>query len=388
MPPVMGAVAFIMASFLDTSYTTIIAAAIVPSTLYYLALILQTDLYAARNGLRGLPDAEIPRLRAVLREGWPHLVSLLALVVLLFSVSPSRAAYYATGLMIALGLLMGHAPRGLDALRGIIVETTENVANLVATLAGIGLVVGALSITGVGNAFSRELIQHAGDDVFLLLVFGALTSFVLGMGMTVSACYVFLAAVLAPALTGLGLDPIAVHLFVLYWGMLSYITPPVALAAITAAQISGAGGLETGLKAMRLGVVLFVLPFMFVYDPGLILRGAPLNIILSVTTAAAATGLLACALEGYAPRLGVLRAADRGLLAVGALLLMTPDRMAEAGGFAALAALAAFRWRALLRRRGRRPAGPLRRDERPFQRPRAGSRLRARRSGARRARCP
>jgi len=336
MPPVMGAVAFIMASFLDTSYTTIMVAALVPSVLYYLTLILQVDLYAARTGLGIVDEAARARLGETLRGGWHHLLSLLALVLLLFVVSPSRAAYYATALMGALALLRYRQLPKLDHALELLSDVTGNIGYLIGTLCGIGLVIGSLSITGVGGAFSRELILYGGQNVFLLLVLGAITSFVLGMGMTVSACYIFLATILAPALVGLGLSPIGSHLFVLYWGMLSYVTPPVALASITAAHISGAKGLETGFMSMRLGVVLFILPFLFVFQPALLLDGTPFDVVLCVATAVAGLTLLTCALEAYLYGIGRIGWPSRLLIGAGGLLIVVPDRGFELAGLCLL----------------------------------------------------
>ena len=136
----------------------------------------------------------------------------------------------------------------------LIIDSVKNITNIVGILAGIGMIVGSLSYTGVGGAFSRELVQFAGSNVYLLLLFGAITSFILGMGMTVSACYIFLAVVLGPALYRSGSHLVASHLFILYWGMLSYITPPVALAAVAAATIANASPMKTGFLAMRLGI--------------------------------------------------------------------------------------------------------------------------------------
>ncbi|MCX7567865.1 TRAP transporter fused permease subunit [Sulfitobacter sp. F26169L] len=338
MPPVMGAVAFIMASFLDVSYTTIIVAAIVPSALYYLALLLQVDLFAARNNITTPLDQEIPVLGVVVSQGWHHLMSLVALVVLLFVISPARAAYYATALMLLLSLVRYREIPALDAARKLVEGVTKDIAYLIATLCGVGLVVGSLAITGVGGAFSRELVQYGGQSTFLLLVLGAITSFVLGMGMTVSACYIFLATILAPALVKLGLSPIGSHLFVLYWGMLSYITPPVALASITAAQISGAKGMATGFTSMRLGIALFILPFVFVYEPALLLQGGDIvAIVLAVTTAILALVALSCSLEGYLYKVGRINLIERVIVGTGALGLMVPDRSFELAGLCIVA---------------------------------------------------
>lgn len=339
MPPVMGAVAFIMASFLDTSYTSIMIAALVPSVLFYMTLMLQVDLYAARNGLRTDARQIIPALKQTLLEGWHHLFSLVALVSLLFVISPHRSAYYATALMLLLALIRHRRLPSFHNVWVLLEDVTANVSYLLATLCGIGLVVGGLSVTGVGGAFSRELIQYGGDNVFLLLVLGAITSFVLGMGMTVSACYIFLATILAPALVGLGLSPIGSHLFVLYWGMLSYITPPVALASITAAQISGAKGLETGFMSMRLGGVLFVLPFLFVYQPALLLQGDLFTIVTTIGTAIVGLTALSCALEGYLYGIGRINRAMQAALSIAGILIIIPHRESELIGAVLLLAI-------------------------------------------------
>lgn len=338
MPPVMGAVAFIMASFLNVPYVEVMTAAAVPAILFYGVLLLQADAYAARVGLRGLPRVELPAVGATLRDGWVYLFSLGLLVYLLLVENiESMAPFYAAAVLIVTALVLRRGRARLLVVLDFVVRTGTNVAHLIGILAGIGLIVGSLSITGVGNAFSRELVQYAGDSVILLLIFGAATSFVLGMGMTVSACYIFLAIVLAPALVQSGLDTMASHLFILYWGMLSYITPPVALAAVAAAGIAKAPAMATGMKAMRLGLVLFILPFMFVYNPALILKGSPAEVGLSVTTAAVAVWMLSSAFERYLYVAGPLRLWQSGVLLGGALALMVPEHRTDLIGVAALA---------------------------------------------------
>lgn len=338
MPPVMGAVAFIMASFLNVPYSDVMIAAAVPALLFYTVLLLQADAYAARVGLQGLPRDQLPSVVATLRSGWVYLVSLGLLVyLLLFESIESLAPFWSAAILVVTAILI---TRGRDRIRivlDMIVEAGQNIAHLVGILAGIGLVVGALSITGVGNAFSRELVQYAGDSVFLMLVLGALTSFILGMGMTVSACYIFLAIVLAPALVEAGLNTMASHLFILYWGMLSYITPPVSLAAVAAAGIAGASAMGTGLKAMRLGLVLFILPFLFVYNPALILEGSAFEVSVSVATALVAVWLLSSAFERYLYFAGPLAVWQAGVLLVGGLALMVPEHRTDLVGLAALA---------------------------------------------------
>lgn len=337
MPPVMGAVAFIMASFLGVSYAEVMVAALLPAILFYLALLLQVDHYAARQGLQGMRPEEIPRVLTTLKQGWPYLLSLAVLIYMLLVMRlESYAPYYATLVLLAISLFRRRQRLSLAKGLDFLYQLAHGIGNLVAVLAGIGLVVGGLSYTGVAGSFSRELLLYAGGSIPLMLAAGAVTSFVLGMGMTVSACYIFLSILLAPALVAAGLDPLGSHLFILYWGMLSYITPPVALAAITAAGVAGASNTRTSLHAVRLGGVLFVLPFLFVLNPSLILQGPLDRILLSALTAITAIWLVAAAMEGYLYRVGMLGWLPRLWLLLAAGLLIYPEWRSDLVGLVLL----------------------------------------------------
>ena len=343
MPPVMGAVAFIMAEFLNVPYSTVMLAAVVPALLYYGALLLQADHYAAKNGLRGQPADEIPALGPVLRQGWHFLFSLVLLTYLLLVMKrEALAPYIATLVLLATTFLFGQKRFGLAGLRDLTIDTTRNIINIVAILGGVGFIVGSLSYTGVGGAFARELLQFAGGNVYLLLVIGAFTSFILGMGMTSSACYIFLAVTLGPALVNGGLNPIASHLFILYWGLISFITPPVALAAIAAAAIAGANAWQTGIWAMRLGMVNFVVPFLFALNPTLILIGEPIDIVHDVTTAVFAVWLPAAAAEGWLYGIGAIGWVLRAIILVGAAGLLKPGLYSDLVGVALVVAVYAW----------------------------------------------
>jgi TRAP transporter 4TM/12TM fusion protein len=342
MPPVMGAVAFIMAEFLNVSYTTVVVAALVPAVLFYLALVLQADNYAARNGLKGQPPEEIPNLLDVVKSGWYYLFSLIMLIYMLIGLRIEvHAPYYATGVLLISSVLFGGKNRiTLSGFIELIVDATKNIVNIVGILVGIGMIVGSLSYTGVGPAFSGELLQFSGDNVFLLLVLGAMTSFILGMGMTVSACYIFLAIVMGQAIADAGLNLVAGHLFILYWGMMSYITPPVAVAAVAASTIAGSHPMKTGLMSMRLGIILFILPFLFVFSPTLILHGEPLHIIKDVTTAVIAVWLLASAFEGWLYWMGRIEwAGFRVPVLIAAGLFLFPGWETDLGGIVVLTAI-------------------------------------------------
>jgi TRAP transporter 4TM/12TM fusion protein len=355
MPPVMGAAAFIMANFLNVPYAEVMLAALLPSLLYYGALFLQTDLYAVRNGLTGVSKSEVPPLMPTLMAGWYYLAAIVALTVLLLAFRIEAQAPFWVSLFLLLVAVLRRKATGFDLRRfcGLVVDAGQTVAQLVALIAGIGLIIGALSVTGVANSFSRELVQYAGGNVALLLFFGALTSFILGMGMTASACYIFLAIVLAPALVQAGLDPMASHLYVLYWGIVSFITPPVALAAIAAASIAKSSPMLTGLMALRIGFLLMILPVLFVLQPALILKGDLPTIVQAVFTACAAVLLLASALEGYVYRVGATPLWARLPIGIGGVLLLIPEGFTDLVGAGIGAAGIIALW---MVRRAARPA--------------------------------
>lgn len=334
MPPVMGAAAFIMASFLNVPYAEVVTAAFLPAILFYLALMLQTDLYAARKGLVGLTGDQVPRLLGTLKEGWYYILALVGLTLLLLMWRMEGEAPFWISLFLLAVAILRRKAIGFDlhAFCRLVVDTGQAVSQLVCLIAGIGLIIGAMSITGVANSFSRELVQYAGGNLALLLAAGAITSFILGMGMTASACYIFLAIVLAPALVQVGIDPMAAHLYIFYWGMVSFITPPVALAAIAAAAIAKADAMKVGFKALRIGCLLLLLPVLFVLQPALILKGEVALVLQSAATATMAVILLSAAFEGYLWRLGRLPVWARVGIGTGGLMLFVPELMTDLMG--------------------------------------------------------
>jgi TRAP transporter 4TM/12TM fusion protein len=350
----MGAVAFIMAEFLNIPYSDIVIAAAVPSILFYAALLLQVDCHAAVHGLKGQPAEEIPDLKATLKQGWFYLLSLAVLVYfLVFARLEVYAPYFATIVLVASAALFRPSARfNFRQFLALIEESTRTISNIVAILAGVGVIVGALAFTGVGGAFSRELVGLAQGNLWLLLAMGAITSFVLGMGVTVSACYIFLAIVLGPALIEFGIDPVASHLFILYWGMLSYITPPVALAAVAASVIAGSKQMETAITAMRLGSIKFVLPFILVLTPALILRGGgPVEIVSVIAACSLAIVLMASGFEGYLYGVGRIGGIVRIAIFICAAGLLYPDYTSWGIAAAGVALVYAGAYQAARRRR-------------------------------------
>lgn len=358
MPPVMGSTAFVMASFLGKSYGEIALAATVPALLFYIALVVQVDGYAAQLGLGGMRAAELPKMRAVMKEGWFYIPVFALLVVLLVWLDDEALApFYATALLIAINQALPQHRLSARGLIDLAVAVAKGLAELVAILMAIGFIIGSMSVTGLAGTLANDLVYMAGGAPLLLLVMGALTSFIFGMGMTVTACYIFLAIVLAPPLIKAGLDPLAVHLFVMYWGMVSFITPPVALATFAAAPLAGVSAMRIGWQSIRLGTAIYFVPFCFVLNPALLLKGAPADVVLSVSLAFAGIIVLAAALEGYVLGIGRIprHAAGwlaRALMAFGGGLLAVPSprltgwpfsvNVAVAAGAAVLALLMIF----------------------------------------------
>lgn len=351
MPPIMGAVAFVMASILGIPYLTVAVAAAIPSLLFYLSLFMQIDAYAARHGLRGLPREEVPSFWRALRTGWFYLGAFAVLVFLLVSLRREvHAPFFATAILLVLAMLRRETRFSAGTFLAFLGDVGRTLAELVTVLAAVGLIIGALAVTGVAGTFSTDVILLAGGNVFLLLLLGALACFILGMGMTATAAYVFLAVVMAPALIQQGLNAIAVHLFILYWAMISFITPPVAIGAYAAASIARCSPMRAGLGAVRFGFVKYLLPFFFVFNPALVAQEATALQILVVTLAAClGVALLAYALQGYVLGVGRITATPggflvRAVLVVAGVLLTAPEPVTDVLGLV----LAAVTYAALL----------------------------------------
>jgi TRAP transporter 4TM/12TM fusion protein len=330
MPPVMGATAFVMASFLGKPYVTIAIAALVPSLLFYFALFVQIDGYAAKRGLKGLPRAELPSVRRTFAEGWHYLFVFALLVwMLLVLQRESLAPFYATGLLLVINQISPRHRLNWKRLGALLEGVGGALSELAALLAGVGLIIGALSVTGLAGTLANDLVYLAGNNIYVLLVMGAVTSFIFGMGMTITACYIFLAIVLAPPLVNAGFNPIAVHLFMMYWGMVSFITPPVALAAFVAGGVAQAPPMQVAMQSVRLGAAMYFVPFFFVLNPALILQGPASEILVVVGTAVVGIALIASALEGYLLGLGAVARSAAGyaarlLLFAGGLAMALP----------------------------------------------------------------
>ena len=326
MPPVMGAAAFLMAELLQIPYSDVALAALVPALLYYGALFIQADLEAARLGISRVPESAIPSARTVI--GGLHFAFAFALLIYgLFWLNwqPERAALLASAAIVATGMLIGYggARAKARALLGALAATGEAVVELLVISAAAGIVIGVLNVTGLSFNLTYALVQIGGGSAITLLTLSALVCFVLGMGLPTLGVYALLAALVAPALVEVGILPIAAHLFVLFFGMMSMITPPIALAAFAAASIAQAPPMKTGWAAVRFGWPAFIVPFLFVYSPSLILIGSTGEIVEAVVTAILGVWLVSAGLAGYF--VGQMTLLMRVLFAVAGLGAIIPS---------------------------------------------------------------
>lgn len=339
MPPIMGAVAFIMAEVLGIAYIEVVKAAFLPAVLYYLGLFMMIDLQAAKIGLCGMPRSELPSLGKVLRKGWPFIMPLPALIYFLTTYTEVTACAYALAVLLIGAMIKKDTRLTLRKIVDGLRITTDTMITIVPPVAAVGIILGCVSMTSLGINLSMGLVDLAHGSLIILLVLAAATSFIMGMGLTATVCYILLATLVAPALTNMGVSPIAAHLFMLYWGMLFMITPPVAIAVYVASGIAGSPMMKTGYQAMRLGMVAYIIPFMWIYKPVLLMQGSTMDIALTVVTSAIGVIALAVAIEGY--MLTKVSWLQRLLIGAGAILLITPGLTSDGVG-ASVLAIAAF----------------------------------------------
>jgi len=324
MPPVMGAAAFLMAENLQVRYAEVALAALIPALLYYVSVFTQVDLEAARRRIGGLDPATLPRAGGVMREGWFFLVPFAALFYLMFArdMQAEESVLLGVAVMIPLASFIGYRGRQLEwrpFLRAL-ADTGKDAVDIIVICAVAGAVIGLLNITGLSLGLSLWLVKIGQGSLPLLLLAVAAMCIILGMGLPTTGVYLLVAVLAAPPLVQLGVPPMAAHMFVFFFGCLSMITPPVALAAFAAAHIADASPMKVSLAACRLGWPAFVLPFLFAWSPALLLRGDPLKVTVAVLAGIAGVWLGSVAIAGYLFRpLGAVR---RAAIAVGAVALL------------------------------------------------------------------
>lgn len=349
MPPVMGAAAFVMAEYLGVGYLTVAAYALAPAALFYVALFAAVHFEAKRRGIGSVPEEDQVPLSQVLRERG-HLFLPLAVIVgaLLMGYSAPYAALCGILSVIPCALLRSTTRHyvTLDNILGALENGARNVLSIAAACACAGIVVGVIDITGLGLTFSNLVISAAKDTLLIALLLSMLAGIVLGMGMPTTPAYIVQVALLVPALVKLGVQVEAAHLFVFYFAILSAITPPVAMAVYAANTLSQAKIVEASIAAVKLGATGFIVPFMFVYEPTILMQGEPWRIVLVLAQATVGVIFLAASLQRYF--FGPLAYWQTPLLFVAALCLIYPDWRITLTGLACAAIV-------LLGQRGRRP---------------------------------
>jgi TRAP transporter 4TM/12TM fusion protein len=349
MPPVMGAAAFLIAEFLNITYGQVALAAAIPACLYYLALFVQVDLEAAKHGLAGLPAEQIPKFRDVMRRGWIFLIPLVILIYALM-IEDWDAAKSGMAAVIAVFVVGAFQKATRPTLRGIfnsIHETGKTMLDIIAITALAGLVIGTLQLSAIAFKLSLLLVTISGGHAFLLLLLTALGCLFLGLPLPTTVVYIMLAVLAGPALVQVGILPLAAHLFLFYFGMISLITPPDCLPVYVAAAIAKANFWKTGWTGMRLAIAAYVVPFIFAFHPALIMVGTAGEIILATVTASLGIFLIAAGCARYLFR--PLGWAKCGILWAAGLLLLLPAwsgvwLIADAAGFLIGIILVLWEW--------------------------------------------
>ena len=328
MPPVMGAAAFIMAEMLGVPYTTVMVAAVVPAIIYYVAIFFGVDLYSRKHGIKGVPY-EGPSGLQMLREKGQMLLPLVLLIVLIaaFRTSPQYAALWATLAIVAVSFFRKDTRFSLRKIWESLQTGAMGVLPISIICAASGLIIGTFTVTGVGLKLSSAIIGFAGGSLLLLLILAMLASLLLGMGVPTVAAYLILAVLVAPAMTGFGVLPLSAHMFVFYFGIISAITPPVALAAYVAAGIAEDKPMQLGLEACLLALPAFMLPYIFVYQPGLLLVGSVVDIVQVVCTSILGAFFSAITVQGYIFRR--LSPVERLLMLVVTLFALSPETITD-----------------------------------------------------------
>lgn len=317
-PPVMGATAFIIAEFLEVPYGEVALAALLPAVLYFFVIFLQVDGVAVRYGIEGTPRAELPKALDVLKSGWIYLAPLVVLVYFLLGLGyrAGLSGLYACGVLFALMILKNRRLPTRMELHGFFVGGGENLLPLIMIGAGAGVIIGLMNSTGLGFQLSLALTEVGQSyGVFVMLLLTAFICVLLGMGMPTAAVYVVLVSIIAPSLVEMEVPGIAAHMFIFYFGLLSMLTPPVAIASMVAAQMAGSNMWATALIGLQLALAAFLLPFLWVFNPAVLGEGSWIEIGLVVATCGVAGLLMG--------KMAMVIGADVGGTGIGLLLLAT-----------------------------------------------------------------
>ena len=299
MPPVMAAVAFIMADYLGVSYLSICKAALIPAVLYYFCLFFMVDAKAIKLNIKVLTKEELPNTRQVVRNGWYLAIPFVVLIGMMFlNYTPMKSGFWALVSLIVIVLIADRKRLSLDKVIQGLKGGATGIISVSATSACAGIIVGVIMLTGLGLKFTSLITTLSGGNLVIAMAIAAVVAIILGMGLPTVPAYIVMSSLVAPALIQMGATPIAAHMFVLYFAVLSCITPPVAIASYAAAAISGADAVKVGFASMKLGIIAYIIPFLFVLNPVLIAQGSLLTVLWTFFTACVGCVALTWAIEG------------------------------------------------------------------------------------------
>ena len=330
MPPIMGAAAFVMADYLGIPYARVIVVAVIPALIYYIGLFIQVDGEAIKLKLGATPDAKIKSIKSTLKKGWIFFIPIFVLLYTLFvmHLNAPLSALYGVAAALITALFRTYNTRGFWSLRNMvdILQTiSRSMVRIVSLCAAAGFIIGLIAYTGLGISFSAILTELARGNLFFLALLIALASVILGMGMPTTPAYIMLAVLAVPALVNLGVLPIVAHLFCVYYSTSSMITPPICLSVFAASEISGANYLKIAFQAMKLAFAGYVVPFIFLFNPSLILvTGSVIEKLAVITFTIVAVFLVATVFEGYVIN-NRLNSLTRLLALLGAIILIIPN---------------------------------------------------------------
>jgi len=343
-PPVMGSTAFIMSEFTEIPYSAVCVSAALPAVLYFLSVFLQVDGEAATLGLKGLPGEELPSIRSALSKGWHFLIPIgvLLYVLVVLRYHPVMCAFYSIAALIIVSMFRKETRMTPRKILTALEQASRKLVGQMGIITGAGFIVASVGLTGLGVRLSQMLIDISGGQLIVLLMLAAAANYIMGMGLPGAASYILLAVLVAPALEKMGLPMMAAHMFIFYTAMWAHITPPVAPDAFVAAGIAETDPFRVGLISMKLAVVAYLIPFMFAFNPGLLLLGPTGPVIFSAVKAMVAIFGLAAGIEGYCYFVGRLNLYQRGLFLLSGLGLISPGLAADMIGLAA--GIAGFLW--------------------------------------------
>ena len=326
LPPVMGATAFVMAEWIGVTYGEIIVAALIPALLYYFVTFMSVHFQAYRAGVQTVSMENIHSFWSIFKRGWFYLIPMAVLVYVLVFLKypPTLAGIIAVPVVIAVSYLSKDRTLWITPIKFVTAcyMTVKRWLVVVAICASVGIFVGALSLSGLGNKFSRFLLDVADERLVILLIFIGICSIILGMGMDAMPAYITLATLLATVVIQLGVPDLSAHLFVIYWGLASFITPPVCVAVYVAIGISGSKVWETGWEAVKIGIACYLIPYAFILNPELVMMGSSAEIIYKVIVMAIGCIFLAAGFQGYG--LTLLNLVERVLLIASGIAVVSP----------------------------------------------------------------